>query len=90
MFQTLVDTISSSIRPLSSSLPSGIRPASLALDMEELNRVSDEILTLMNARLGKMGEEGRLVECHDYLLMVETDIVSAMQAYSRSQTDLER
>lgn len=90
MFEKLLEDIEKKIRFLFHPLPIGIRTAYQQLDMEILNSLSQKVLTAMDKKLGQLGTGGQLEECHDYLLMVEADIVSALLAYSRSQTDLDR
>lgn len=90
MFEKLSENIEAKVRCPFFPLPIGIRPAFLQLDMEVVNGLSKKVLSAVDNMLGHLGTGGQGSECHDYLLLVEADIISALLAYSRSQTDLER
>lgn len=90
IYKKLSEDIDAKVRFPFFPLPSGIRSAYLQLDMDIVNSLSQEVLSAMDNRLGQLGSGEREAECHDYLLMIEADIISALLAYSRSQTDLER
>ena len=90
MFEKLSEDIEAKVRIPFFPLPPGIRSAYQQLDMDVVNSLSQEVLSAMDTKLGQLGNGGQEAECHDYLLMVEADIISALLAYSRSQTDLER
>lgn len=90
MLEKLSEDIEAKVRCPFIPLPFGIRPANLQLDMDVVNGLSQKVLSAMDNMLGQLGVGGKEAECHDYLLMVEANIISALLAYSRSQTDLER
>ncbi len=90
MFENLSEDIYAKVRIPFFPLPSGIQSAYLQLDMDIVNSLSHKVLSAMDNKLGQLGSAGQKAECHDYLLMIEADIISALLAYSRSQTDLER
>lgn len=90
MLEKLSDDIDAKVRSPFFPLPLGIQSANLQLNMVVVNSLSQAVLSTMDNKLGQLGTEGHVGECHDYLLMVEADIISVLLAYSRSQTDLER
>ena len=90
MFEELSEDMDAKVRSPFFPLPSGIHSAYQPLNMEVVSGLSQEVFSAIDKKLGQLGEGGQKGECHDYLLMVEADIISALLAYSRSQTDLER
>lgn len=90
MLENLSEDIDAKVRSPFLPLPSGIRSAYQQLNMAVVNSLSGEVLSEMDNKLGQLGTGRQIDDSQDYLLMVEADIISALLAYSRSQTDLER
>lgn len=90
MLEKLSEDIEAKVRCPFLPLPFGIQSAYQQLNMEVVNGLSQKVLSAVDNMLGHLGAGSPEVECQDYLLMVEADIISALLAYSRSQTDLER